>query len=138
MTPEEMAALHARCFSVRSWSVAEFEQLVQARGMIWLTSRDNDGLIFAQYLPPEAEILTVAVSPEARRKGIGRELIDGLLSVLPAVKVSELFLEVAEDNAAARALYESCGFAEAGRRKGYYPRGQGPAVDALILRRTLP
>lgn len=137
MTPEAMAALHARCFPARPWTPAEFEQLVQSRGAIWHSSPDHDGLILAQCAPPEAEILTVAVAPESRRKGVARGLIDGLVSALPSVNVSELFLEVAEDNAAARALYAATGFAETGRRKAYYPRRDGPAADALILRRVI-
>jgi ribosomal-protein-alanine N-acetyltransferase len=51
--------------------------------------------------------------------------------------VSQLFLEVAEDNAPARALYAQAGFEEVGRRKGYYARPQSAAVDALVLRRRL-
>ena len=40
---------------------------------------------------------------------------------------------MAEDNAAAIALYRAAGFVEAGRRPGYYPRSDGPAAAALIL-----
>lgn len=133
-----MAALHARCFATRPWTADEFAQLIQADRTIWIAGHDHDGLIVAQYVPPEAELLIVAVVPEARRRGIARGLIDGLISALPSVKVSDLFLEVAADNTAARALYASCGFAEAGRRKGYYQRPESPAADALILRKTLP
>lgn len=137
MTPEAMAALHALCFPDRPWSAAEFAQLTQARGMICHTSPGHDGFILAQCVAPEAEILTIATAPEARRKGIARGLVEGLFTALPAVDVSELFLEVAEDNAAARALYAATGFAEAGRRRGYYPRHGRAAADALILRRSL-
>ena len=49
-----------------------------------------------------------------------------------------MFLEVAEDNRAARALYAAAGFASVGRRPAYYARpGAADAVAALILRRDL-
>lgn len=137
MTPEALAALHARCFPQRPWSVAEFEALLQARGVIWRSSACGAGFVLAQAVPPEAEILTIAVAPEARGKGLARALMGDLMEALPQAGVDALFLEVAEDNSAARALYAATGFAEAGRRRGYYPRATGPAVDALILRRPL-
>ena len=46
------------------------------------------------------------------------------------------FLEVAEDNAAARALYRAAGWNETGRRRGYYPR-PGGALDAITLAKPL-
>ncbi|MGY3438208.1 MULTISPECIES: ribosomal protein S18-alanine N-acetyltransferase [unclassified Marinovum] len=137
MTPEALAALHARCFPARPWSATEFQDLMQARGMIWRVSPNQDGFVFAQTVPPEAEILTIAVAPEARRTGVARALMADLLAALPTAKVSNLFLEVADDNAAARALYHAIGFETAGRRRGYYPRVDAPAADALILRKAL-
>ncbi|MCJ7871263.1 GNAT family N-acetyltransferase [Phaeobacter sp. J2-8] len=137
MTPEAMAALHAACFPNRPWSAAEFAQLTEARGMIWLTSPDNDGLMFVQSIPPEAEILTIAVAPHAQRKGVARSLIADMCDRLLSAGVTTLFLEVAEDNTAARGLYANAGFAESGRRKAYYPRAEQPAADAVILRKSL-
>jgi ribosomal-protein-alanine N-acetyltransferase len=48
-----------------------------------------------------------------------------------------MHLEVADDNAAARALYRKLGYEEAGRRHAYYV-GEGGSVDAIVMRRTLP
>ena len=138
MTPEEMAALHARAFPDSPWSAAEFARLTQARGMVWMVNRDKTGLAFVQYVPPEAELLTLAVDPAARRRGVATDLLRDLFSVLPSVKVDTLFLEVAEDNAAACALYLGESFDLVGRRAGYYARAGTPAVDALIMRRRLP
>ena len=50
-----------------------------------------------------------------------------------ALGAERMFLEVAEGNAAARALYARTGFAGAGRRRGYYARADGSREDALIL-----
>ena len=60
-------------------------------------------------------------------------LVQGLIRAAKRGEAKRLYLEVAEDNAAAAALYQSLGFSESGRRKGYYERPQGPAVDALVL-----
>ena len=49
-----------------------------------------------------------------------------------------MHLEVAEDNAAARALYAKLGYEEAGRRHAYYRGRRAAAVDAIVMRRSLP
>ncbi|PZQ46974.1 MAG: ribosomal-protein-alanine acetyltransferase [Rhodovulum sulfidophilum] len=137
MTPEALAALHARCFedTPPPWSAADFALLLALPGARLLTGPASFAL--AQTAGPEAELLTIAVDPAARRQGQGRALLDRLAAALAADGVAEIFLEVAETNAAARALYAAAGYAERGRRRGYYrPRGAA-AVDALVLARRL-
>jgi ribosomal-protein-alanine N-acetyltransferase len=95
------------------------------------------GFILTWQAGGDAEILTVAVSPSRRRKGVGRALLDGAIAQCRADGAGRMFLEVAASNAAARALYRSLGFFETGRRKGYYHRAGSPAEDALVLGRTL-
>ena len=80
----------------------------------------------------EAEILSIAVAPDWQRSGLGTRLIEGLVRASKRGEAAQIFLEVAEDNKAARALYSKLGFTETGRRKGYYKRSCG-AVDALTL-----
>jgi ribosomal-protein-alanine N-acetyltransferase len=92
------------------------------------------GYVVAMVAGPEAEIADLAVSPVARRRGIGRALIDRALSELAGIGVEAVFLEVRESNRAARALYESLAFQAIGRRRGYYRQ---PLEDALLLRRQL-
>src|SRR5206468_5613965 len=92
------------------------------------------GYVVAMIAGPEAEVADLAVSPIARRRGIGRALIDRLLAELAAVGVVAVFLEVRESNRAARALYESRAFQSVGRRRGYY---RCPVEDALLLKREL-
>jgi [ribosomal protein S18]-alanine N-acetyltransferase len=92
------------------------------------------GFAVARLLPPdEVEILNVATPVEVRRRGIGRALLQALIKLPGQV----LFLEVRESNVAARALYESAGFAELGRRKGYYPGldfSTGSREDAVVMK----
>ena len=92
------------------------------------------GYVVAMVAGPEAEIADLAVAPDARRRGIGRALIDRLLADLEAEGVESVFLEVRESNRGARALYESRAFRGIGRRRGYY---RLPVEDALLLKREL-
>jgi len=92
------------------------------------------GYVVAMVAGTEGEIADLAVSPDARRRGIGRALIDRLLADLEAEGVTAVFLEVRESNRAARALYESRAFRGVGRRRGYY---RLPPEDALLLKREL-
>jgi len=135
MTPEALAALHARCFSTpRPWSAAEFEDLLASRFCFLLTA--PGGFLLGRVIADEAELLTVAVDPDQRRQGTGRKLLSRFPETSENRGATTAFLEVAEDNSAARALYAGAGWAESGRRRAYYHRPDGSAVDALLL--TLP
>lgn len=80
----------------------------------------------------EAELLNIAVLPDARRQGIGRVLLGGVRAAL-APEVHCLHLEVRAGNAPAIALYEREGFVRVGVRRGYYPAADG-REDALLMR----
>jgi ribosomal-protein-alanine N-acetyltransferase len=92
------------------------------------------GYVVALVLGPEAEIADLAVAPEARRRGVGRALLDRVLGELGEAGARTVFLEVRESNQAARTLYEMNGFESIGRRRGYYRQ---PVEDALVLRREI-
>jgi ribosomal-protein-alanine N-acetyltransferase len=97
----------------------------------------HDGFILSRFAAGEAEILSVAVAASRRGRGVGRALLDLHLRRLAGLGVHTVFLEVEEDNAAARSLYARAGFSEVGRRQGYYPRERDEAGAALVLRREL-
>jgi ribosomal-protein-alanine N-acetyltransferase len=78
----------------------------------------------------EAEIVTIAVRPGVRGQGVGRLLLNGVLAEAVRRGAVELFLEVAEPNTAARALYAGVAAREVGRRPRYYADG----TDALVMR----
>ena len=135
---ELLAELHACAFD-KPWSAAEIGKLLENPAVFALISRDSAprGFVLAWAAAGDAEILTVAVVPEARRKGVGAALVTSAGVAALVRGASSMHLEVAEDNEAARALYRKLGYEEAGRRAAYYA-GEGGAVDAIVMRRTLP
>jgi [ribosomal protein S18]-alanine N-acetyltransferase len=90
------------------------------------------GYVVALDAADEGEILNLAVAPGGRRRGLGRALVQDILQELAERGVRQVYLEVRESNAPARALYAAHGFREVGRRKQYYRR---PVEDAIVLRR---
>lgn len=137
MTPDALAALHARCFTTpRPWTPAEFAGFL-ADPLAFLLVEGDAGFLLGRAIAGEAELLTLAVAPEARQRGLGRRLVSRFLYQARLRGAGTAFLEVAADNAPAQALYASAGFSQAGRRRGYYRDPKGVAVDALVLRRVL-
>jgi len=122
---KQMAALHAESFE-RSWDALEMSTHI-ARDLCF-GLEDNGQLaafIILSQAADQAEILTLATAKSARRQGLGRKLLDGAAAQLREGCCSEVFLEVAEDNIAAIALYRAAGFQPIGRRPAYYRREAG-------------
>lgn len=137
MTPEALAALHARCFRAPPpWNAADFAGLL-GDPLAFLLVEGDAGFLLGRAVAGEAELLTLAVAPEARRLGLGRKLVARFLYQSQLRGAERAFLEVAEDNAAAIALYESAGFSRAGLRRGYCHAPDGSRSDALVLARGL-
>ena len=133
MTPEALARIHAACFSEapRPWSAEAFAALL-ASPLCHLAAA-GDGFALGRSAGGEAELLTLAVAPEARRRGLGDRLTAAFEAEAAARGAGAAFLEVALANAPARALYAARGWREAGRRRGYY----GPGADAVVMRKDL-
>lgn len=133
-----LAELHGESFET-AWSRDEFSTLLSVpRTAALIISHAGEPTGFGLYrqAADEAEILTLAMRPSFRRRGLGRSLMREIESELKSGGTQLLFLEVAASNTAARALYARAGFSEAGRRKGYYARSGGHE-DALVLRKSL-
>ena len=129
-----VAALEKLCFS-DPWSASSIASELDNPLSLWLVW-EEDGTAAAylgvQRVPPQADVMNVAVSPALRRRGIARALFAELERRLP--EIDELFLEVRASNSGAIALYRTLGFAQVGRRPNYY---LDPREDALILRKEL-
>ena len=130
----QIAALEKLCFS-DPWSEASVAAECENPLSLWLVAEIDGkvvGYIGSQSVPPEADVLNLAVAPDCRRQGLGRKLLCTLTELLHSRGIETLFLEVRPSNQAALALYSDLGFVQVGRRKNYYHH---PKEDALILRK---
>lgn len=135
-----LAALHALAFadpapSGPAWDQAAFAGLLAMPGIEgWIQTEGGRprALALWRMVLDEAELLTIGTDPAARGRGLGRALLTHGLQSLMARGVAKIFLEVAVTNTAAIALYASAGFANAGRRRGYYQHA-GRSIDALVM-----
>ena len=136
MSPEALARLHAAAFDRgAAWSAEAFAASI-ADPAVFLCGGEA-GVALGRVAADEAELLTLAVHPEARRAGLGRRLLAAFERDAMVRGAARAFLEVAADNVAARALYAAAGYAEAGRRRGYYRDADGGRRDALVLAKPL-
>jgi ribosomal-protein-alanine N-acetyltransferase len=140
-TPEEapaMAEAHAGAFP-SPWKEDEFEDLLDGEGIYGILATEDAplGVILCRVAADEMEVLTLGVRPEARRKGVAKALMEAGLAAAKQAGAGACFLEVAVDNPAAIALYESLGFARSGLRRGYYDRGEEGLIDAVVMRLDL-
>jgi tRNA threonylcarbamoyladenosine biosynthesis protein TsaB len=88
------------------------------------------GFAIANFLPPQAELETIAVAPEKQRLGLGERIFQALAAELKAAGVGELLLEVHASNRPAQAFYRALGFVKTGLRPGYYA---DPIEDAVLM-----
>lgn len=135
--------LHRQAFEPmgeRGWTRGDFAGLLATPGVsgfVAMEAGEATGFVLARLAADEAELLTLAVDPRRRRCGTGRALLDAVLAWVRAAGVRTLYLEVGADNLAAQHLYRRRGFADAGRRPGYYRRGDAPPADAVVMRFAL-
>lgn len=137
-----IAAMHRICFT-EYWDAPAVADILTMPGSFgWVAQEPAAdaaapprpaGLILCRVAADEAEVLTIAVLPPYRRRGVGRMLLDAALDTAGRAGAEAMFLEAAANNTAALALYSSVGFSQVGLRPRYY----GGVIDALILRRDL-
>ena len=139
-----LAQLHAACFS-EAWDGEALAVLLAMPGAFSLLAveaasagegPDPSGFVMARAVADEAEIISLGVRPDRRQHGLGRRLLAAAMAEVAARGAAQLFLEVAADNHAARALYLGAGFVPVAERSNYYHR-PGADVSALVLTRSL-
>jgi ribosomal-protein-alanine N-acetyltransferase len=141
-----LSALHARCFE-ESWSPQSMLEVMGSPGVrawIAVVSAPRSiapagllpvGFAIARAVTDEAELLSIGVIEKCRRQGLATQLLAQVIDFVASRGVEKLFLEVAEDNPGAQALYRAHGFTRVGRRPDYYRGRDGTATAALTLRR---
>jgi [ribosomal protein S18]-alanine N-acetyltransferase len=134
-----LAQLHGASFH-RGWGEGEFELMLSERNTLVHRLRSGGkviGFAVSRMAADEAEILSIAVAASHRGRGLSRNLLLTHLGHLAGRGVRTVFLEVEENNAPARRLYDRAGFAVAGRRERYYMQPGGAQLNALLMRRDL-
>ena len=136
-----VVALEREIYPGDAWSVAQFKEEIAGvpRTRKYIVATDERGEIigYAGAFSPgsgiEADIQTLTVSSSYRRQGIGRELLQQLISWARERQSPAIFLEVRDGNLEANPLYLSAGFSPISRRKRYYALG----ADAVVMKKDL-
>jgi ribosomal-protein-alanine N-acetyltransferase len=134
-----LARLHGASFH-RGWGEGEFEDMLSQRNTLVHRLRLRSkfvGFAVSRIAADEAEILSIAIAPGQRGRGLSRQLLLTHLGHLAGRGVRTVFLEVEENNQPARRLYDRAGFTIAGRRERYYREAGGEQLNALVMRRDL-
>jgi len=135
----EIAAIEQLAFT-DPWSEQAFRDVISRSEMFVACAREVGeggagrvlGYVVAWFAGGDGEIANLAVTPDARGRGIGAALLDAAIGEARRAGTTAIYLEVRDSNMRARGLYESRGFIEVGRRRRYYRK---PVEDAVILRR---
>lgn len=131
-----MAEIHGLAMeATEAWNAATMQGFLTAPGAVFFAS--GRGFALGRVTLDEAELLTVAVDPAARRQGTARACLTGFEAEAARRGAARVFLEVARTNTAARALYVGAGYVEDGFRRGYYRCADGPPVDAVLMSKPL-
>jgi ribosomal-protein-alanine N-acetyltransferase len=129
----DLAALHAAAFPpAEAWGADAIALMLGLEGGFGF-GLAGQGFVLARAVAGEAEILTLAVAPAARRQGVAALLLRAAMMEAQRRDAEAMFLEVSDRNTAARGLYARAGFAQVGLRRRYYSDGS----DALVLSRRL-
>ena len=115
-----------------------FVDLVPYQGQPQSTLADDlnsylGGYLLATIIDDEAEILSIGVTPDRQRQGVGKRLLQYFFEHGASQNMTRVVLEVAEDNLSALGLYRDFGFAEFGRRTDYYKQGN-QKIDAIMMK----
>ena len=135
-----ISLLHRACFPEDPWDAEAIKQIMGIPGFFgrvaWAKTAAV-GFALALALGEEAEIVSLGILPNHRRRGIGSAILDAVCGEARLQGAERVVLEMASDNEAANALYAGRGFTVVGCRRNYYRRA-ARLVDALILRVQLP
>lgn len=127
-----------RAANAHPWSEANLRDSLQAGypGWVLLEGEQVIGYAILMIAVGEAQVLNIVVSPERRREGLGRVLMERMIEAAKTAQCELMLLEVRRSNTAAIALYRAYGFAQIGLRRNYYRSDDGVGEDAFVL--TLP
>ena len=129
-------SIEKNAYGKEAWTMAQLKEEFAGKDRMYVVGEFGGELIAyagVVNLAGTADVLTLTVADEHRRKGIGRELLRRLIDWSRTQKCEAIMLEVRVGNIDAIPLYESFGFIEISRRKDYY----GPGKTAIVMRKEL-
>lgn len=136
MTCDDLAALYVRAFPHPvSWRASDFRDVLATPGTF--LHAEHNAFSLGRVAADEAELILIATDPANRRQGLARRCIQAFENEARMRRATIAFLEVAQSNIGARALYDAAGWEEVGQRPKYYSSAAGIAQNALILRKFL-
>jgi ribosomal-protein-alanine N-acetyltransferase len=136
---DEVHALECSVFP-HPWTRANFMDSLASGYDAWVLRAPDGGLagyFLLMYALDEAHLLDVAVAAPLHGRGVGRYLLDRITARARAERMESILLEVRPTNTRALQVYQRYGYAEIGRRKGYYPAHEGRREDAIVMRYVL-
>ena len=135
LTPADLPqvlAIERASFST-PWSQEDFAGALRFPTSFFLAAVEEGeicGYAGLSFAADEADLVNIAVAPEAHRRGVGSALLKELFCFAKKQGLARIFLEVRESNTGARELYARHGFAAVGKRKSYYME---PEEDAIVM-----
>lgn len=141
----EISQIHKASFT-KGWEDGAIAEMLKTPSISGMVARLADkktiiAFLISRSVAKEAEIITIATAPNARRTGAGKSLMQEFIRESLTNRLTEMFLEVDENNIAAVTLYKSLGFKKVGERQGYYDNSQNNVnlenSNALIMRLDL-
>jgi [ribosomal protein S18]-alanine N-acetyltransferase len=117
------------------WSLKNFEDSLRSNHHAWVfLDKQNDiqGYVITQKVMDELHLLNICVKPDSQRRGVGRSILNHVISFAETNFAAVILLEVRSSNQRAQQLYLQSGFNEMSVRTGYYPAQQG-REDAVLM-----
>lgn len=136
-----IVSMEREVYRTDAWSMGQFKEELAAvpRNRYYIVAQNDGGEVvgyagaFSPDLGLDADVLTLTVLPKYRRQGIGRAMLDQLITWAKLQQAPAIFLEVREGNVEASPLYESAGFEPISTRSNYYSLG----VNAVVMKKDL-
>lgn len=136
---DSVMAVMTEAFSDRygeAWTRSQCAGILPMAGVRLVLARDGNeqvlGFSLYRTIAGDAELLLLAVAPQAQHRGVGRDLLGYFVEDAKKNGAERIHLEVRDGNPAVR-LYEAAGFEQANRRRNYYHGRGGGQYDALTF-----
>ncbi len=116
------------------WTRGNFSDSLSSGYSAWVLMLNNQiiGYSLMMLVLDEAHLLNLSVAKHYQKQGLGRMLLEHMVSIAKSNQMANMFLEVRPSNISAIALYENMGFNEMAVRRGYYPAANG-REDAVLM-----